>query len=199
MREQALTTYRRTSAEPLRGSIAWERTMKARSRIKMVRLGVPLATLLTLFVATTALAASVVHIYPPNGTSSGSQVPSGSALCYFQSYNWQHSIGYELYAYYGSNQVNIHYVDLYGGWENSPWDFEWGATWLVDGYDSNNSRAYIEPLGHPFTGLDVTFWPYKDLNYRNPGYNPYIQPQWGVAESPTCMASSYLVIHGPNN
>ncbi len=105
-----------------------------------------------------------------------------------------------MFAWYPPDkQVTVEYVDLYGGWENSPWDFNWGATWLVDGYDSNNTEAYLEPLGHPFTGLDVTFWPYKILKYKSGGYNPYIQPYWGFYDGGTCQPSSYTIIHGPNS
>jgi len=118
-------------------------------------------------------------------------------MCYFQSYNWSHTIGVGIYGYYPQTQVQVRFVSQYAGWENSPWDFEWGATWLVDGTNGNNSQAYIELLGYSFTTW-VLFYPWKNLNYQNPGYNPYVMPQWGFYDSPTCMWQSYVIIHGPN-
>lgn len=52
-------------------------------------------------------------------------------------------------------------------------------------------------LGYAFTS-SPSFYPYKNLNYQNSGYNPYVMSQWGYAGSRTCQAQSYVVFHGPN-
>jgi hypothetical protein len=148
----------------------------------------------------TALAYEIVHIYPWNGWNSGSMHPSSnSGNCYGGPYQWGHSIAYQVYAYYTYDEVYVSYADLCGGWETSPYDFEWGVTWLVDGYDSNNTQSYIESLFQPFTGYDVTIWTYKDLNYSYPNLNPYVLSRWSDDGSIWCQGSSYVIIHGPNH
>lgn len=144
-----------------------------------------------------AVAASTVHVYPSTGYATYYSYPYGSGTCYFQGYNWSHSIQVGIHGYYPQTQVQIQIVNPYSSWENSPWDFVWGATWLVDGTNANNTQSYIEPLGYAFTSSPA-FYPYKNLNYQNPGYNPYVMSQWGNFGSSTCQARSYVIIHGPN-
>jgi hypothetical protein len=141
--------------------------------------------------------AGISHVYPYVGYSSHYVGPSGTSSCYFQSFNWSHSEGVAFHGYYPQTQVQVQMVNQYNAVENSPWNFTWGATWLVDGISSNNSQSYIEPLGYDFTD-SVAFYPHKNLNYQNPGYNPYVMAQFGDAGSATCQTKSYVIIHGPN-
>lgn len=171
--------------------------MFARARVYRRGGAIVLATTLAFLVIVFTVAASVVHIYPSTGYSTYYSYPSGLATCYFQGYDWSHSIQVGIHGYYPQTQVQVQIVNPYNGWENSPWDFVWGATWLVDGTNANNTQTYIEPLGYAFTS-SPSFYPYKNLNYQNPGYNPYVMSQWGYAGSRTCQAQSYVVIHGPN-
>lgn len=114
-------------------------------------------------------------------------------------YNWSHSIVSGIFGYYPQHSVRVHWITQYNAAEDSVWDFEWGATWLIDSTNNMNSQAYIEPLGRSFTAVIPTFYPEHDLGYNNAGYFALIEPQWGDAGSPTCQARSYMVIHGPNN
>ena len=146
----------------------------------------------------TALAASTVHISPTTGYSLHYRDLYGSSSCQWQSYNWGHSIGVSIHGYYPQTQVQVQSVNQYASWENSVFDFEWGVTWLVDGTDPNNSRSFYGSFGQSFTTTSNVIYPWHNVNYQNPGNNPFVLTQWGDWNDITCQNKSYTVIHGPN-
>jgi hypothetical protein len=104
----------------------------------------------------------------------------------------------DVHGWYTQNKVDVDYVEMYGGWENSSWNFM-GTMYLVDSVDWRNTKGYIEPLWHPFHGYNVTVWTWWTLNYQNPSLNPYVEVQWADdIGSDWCLAKAYTVIHGPN-
>ena len=61
-----------------------------------------------------------------------------------------------------------------------------------------NFQSYVDLLGRPCTS-SAAFWPWKNLNYQNPGSNPYVMPTWyNGLDIQTCQGQSYLIVHGPN-
>lgn len=150
-----------------------------------------------LLLVKTAFGDVMPHVYPYVGYSSHNVGPSGRAVCNTTGYDWSHSEGLSFYGYSGLNEVQVTQLSQANGWETSAQSFTWGATWLVDGWDSNNTASYIEPAGYSFT-TGLVFYPSKDLNYDNsPLYTPYIVAQWGLFTG-GCNKSSTVIIHGPN-
>lgn len=169
--------------------------MQALKRVRW--LGLVVGSVLGVVVIHGALADVTPHVYPYVGYSGPHYVgPSGHAVCNTCGYDWSHSENLSFYGYYTQDVVEVTQISQSNAWEDSAQSFVWGATWLVDGYDSNNTESYIEPLGTDFT-TGVVFYPAKNLNYDNPSYNPYVLAQWGLY-SGGCNKSSIVVIHGPN-
>lgn len=144
-------------------------------------------------------AAAYAHIYPTTGYSTHTRRISWYDYCIDQQYNYGHNAYAALHGYYPQETVQVQFTQAWSGWENSEnYDFEWGATWLIDGLDSRNSTNYPSTWGADFTSA-ISIWPWYDLDYANPGYYPMIMYQWeGASGWPFCSEQSYIVIHGPN-
>lgn len=165
-------------------------------RSRWVVIGFALVASLTM--VTAALASPTDHIYPSTGYGTYYGYHSSVGNCNGSSYDWSHQSQVGVHGYYPQEEVQIQLVNFYGAWENSSYTMAWFITYLVDGTSQSNTRSYTDLVGDPFTSSSV-FYPWHDLNYDNPGANPYVQATWynGI-DTQTCKGTSYLMIHGPN-